>query len=47
VLTEARVAAHLKAELVGVEGEGLVLIGDGEHATPIFETAVGVLLHRS
>jgi hypothetical protein len=30
VLTEARVAAHLEAELLGVEGEGRVLVGD-EH----------------
>ena len=31
VLTEARVAAHLESELLGVEGEGRVLVGDGEH----------------
>ena len=31
VLAEARVAAHLEAELLGVEGEGGVLVGDGEH----------------
>ena len=31
VLAEPRVAAHLEAELLGVEGEGGVLVGDGEH----------------
>ena len=31
VLAEAGVAAHLEAELLGVEGERGVLVGDGEH----------------
>jgi hypothetical protein len=31
VLAKARVAAQLEAELLGVEGEGGVLVGDGEH----------------
>lgn len=42
VFTEARVATHLEAKLLGVERERRVLAGEGDMATPILERVVGV-----